>query len=355
MHVELSLTSHPFHENPVWPDTAGIIAAAAQAEALGCDGILVPEAGGHDPFLPLLLAAHATRRVRLRTGVAVAFPRSPLVTAQIAWDLQRFSGGRFALGLGTQVKGQNERRYAAPWSGAPGPRLREYLQCLRAMFATFQHGEQPRWFEGAHYRFTLMPHFFNPGPIAHPHVPIAIAAVNPYMGRLAGELCDGIFPHPICTARYLRETLLPAVAAGARRAGRDPAAVEVLVSPMIATGRDPAEIRRKTRFLKQRLGFYASTRSYHAPLALHGFLPVAEELFRLSLAGKWTEMIDLVSDDMLEAFATVGPFDEIGPKLKARWDGIATALHLDLPPELREDEAAVRALLASLRQGGGRA
>jgi len=349
MRVELGLMSHPFHENPVWPDTAGIVAAARQVEDLGFDGVLVPEAGGHDPFFPLLLAAHETTRVSLRTGVAVAFPRSPMVTAQIAWDLQRFSNGRFELGLGTQVKGQNERRYAAPWTASPGPRLREYILCLKAMFETFQNGERPQFFNGAHYQFNLMPHFFNPGPIEHPHIPIYVAAVNPYMCRLAGELCDGIFPHPICTAQYVRDAMLPAIAAGARKAGRAASDVQILVSPMIVTGRNAAEITRKTSYLKQRLGFYASTRSYHAPLELHGFLDVGQRLFRLSMEGKWKEMIELVSDDMLDTFATVGSFDEPGPKLKARWGSLASVLHLDLPPDLRADEAAVRGLLASLR------
>jgi len=340
--------SHPFHENPVWPDTAGIAAAARKVEELGFDGVLVPEAGGHGPFFPLLLAAHETTRVSLRTGIAVAFPRSPMVMAQIAWDLQRFSNGRFELGLGTQVKGQNERRYAAPWTASPGPRLREYILCLKAMFDTFQNGERPHFFSGKHYQFTLMPPFFNPGPIEHPHIPIYIAAVNPYMCRLAGELCDGIFPHPICTAQYMREVMIPAIAAGARKAGRQASDVQVLVSPMIVTGRNAVEIKRKTVYLKQRLGFYASTRSYHAPLELHGFLEVGQQLFRLSMEGKWREMVDLVSDDMLDAFATVGSFDDLGPKLKARWGDIASVLHLDLPPDLREDEAAVRRLLASL-------
>ena len=187
MRVEVSLMKHPFQENPVWPGLDEIAAAAREVEDQGFDGILVPEAGGHDPFLPLVMAAANTKRVTLRTGIAVAFPRSPMVMAQIAWDLQRFSDGRFELGLGTQVKGQNERRYAAPWTAAPGPRLREYLTCLQAMFHTFQTGEQPGY-KGKHYQFTLMAQFFNPGPIDYPHIPIYIAAVNPYKCRLAREL-----------------------------------------------------------------------------------------------------------------------------------------------------------------------
>jgi probable F420-dependent oxidoreductase len=349
MRVEVGLMAHPFHEKPEWPGIEGIGAAARQAEDAGFDGVLVPEAGGHDPFFPLLIAAANTSRVTLRSGVAVAFPRSPLVMAQTAWDLQHFSAGRFELGLGTQVKGQNERRYAAPWTAPPGPRLREYLLCMQAMFDTFRTGGAPRVFQGTHYQFSLMPEFFNPGPIAHPRVPIYIAAVNRYMCRLAGELCDGIFPHPICTALFVRETMLPAIDAGARKAHRPVSEVGILISPMIATGRTEAEVERKKRFLKQRLGFYASTRSYHAPVALHGYLDVGQRLFQLSMAGKWREMIDLVSDQMLDDFATVATCDELGAKLKARWGGVASVLHLDLPPEVRNDGSAVRRILDDLR------
>ena len=348
MRVEVGLMNHPFQENPVWPTMDEIATNARQAEELGFDGILVPEAGGHDPFFPVLIAAQHTKRVSLRTGIAVAFPRSPMVMAQMAWDLQQFSGGRFELGLGTQVKGQNERRYATPWPAAPGPRLREYILCLQAMLRTFQNGDQPSYFEGKHYQFSLMPPFFNPGPIEHPHVPIYVAAVNKYLSRLAGELCDGIFPHPICTPKYMREVVIPAMDAGARKAGRQLSDIGVLISPMIVTGRNKAEIERKKVFLKQRLGFYASTRLYHAPLELHGFLEVGQQLFRLSMEGKWRDMIDLVSDEMLAEFATVAPLDELGPKLRECWGDIVSVMHLDLPAELREDAAGIRKLIEAL-------
>jgi probable F420-dependent oxidoreductase len=199
-------------------DVATIAEAARTAERLGFDGVTMPEAG-HDPFLPLAIAAEHTERISLGTNVAIAFPRSPLVTAQLAWDLQQLSGGRFQLGLGTQVRGHVERRYASTWTGAPGPRLREYVRCLRAMFETFQSGAPPA-FEGDSYRFTLMNPFFNPGPIEHPHIPVHIAAVNPYLARTAGAICDGLRLHPIATFRYTREVVMPAVAAGAVEAGR---------------------------------------------------------------------------------------------------------------------------------------
>ena len=349
MRVEASLMSHPFHEEPEYPGIEGIAEAARKVEALGFDGILVPEAGGHDPFFPVLVAAEHTSRVSIRTGIAVAFPRSPLVTAQMAWDLQRFSGGRFELGLGTQVKGQNERRYASPWTAAPGPRLREYVLCLKAMFQTFQDGGKPSEFQGEHYSFSLMPPVFNPGPIEHPKVPVFVAAVNRYMSRVAGELCDGIFPHPVCTPRYMRETVLPAIEKGAAKAGRQASDVEVLISPMMVTGRTREEIERVKPFVKQRLGFYASTRSYHAPMELHGHLEVGQELFRLSMEGKWGEMAGLVSDAMLADFATVATWDELGAALKERWGDVATVMHLDLPSDLREDEGALRGLIEALR------
>jgi len=195
------------------------VSAARAIEALGFDGATMPEAG-YDPFLPLMVAAEHTQRIRLATNVAIAFPRSPMVVAQLAWDLQKFSHGRFQLGLGTQVKGHNERRYGAPWTAPPGPRLREYLLCLKAIFASFQDGKRPTYFEGKHYQFTLLPPFFNPGPSPHPHVPIYIAAVNPYMCRLAGELCDGLRLHPIATFAYTKDVVLPTIeTARAKRAG----------------------------------------------------------------------------------------------------------------------------------------
>ncbi len=174
---------------PVRSTIASLRAEAAVAEEIGFDGVTAPEAG-HDPFLPLMLAAEHTSRIALGTNVAIAFPRSPMVTAQAAWDLQALSGGRFRLGLGSQVKGHVERRYAGSWTGPAGPRMREYVQCLRAMFESFQDGSRPS-FEGEHYRFTLMSPFFNPGPVEHPHVPIELAAVNTYMAKLAGELGEG--------------------------------------------------------------------------------------------------------------------------------------------------------------------
>lgn len=326
---------------------ADIVNAARRMEALGFDGVTAPEAG-HDPFLPLALAAEHTEHIALGTNVAIAFPRSPMITAQLAWDLQNLSGGRFHLGIGTQVKPHVERRYAASWTGAPGPRLREYILCMKAMWDCFQNGTRPE-FEGEHYRFTLMNPFFNPGPIDHPKVPIQIAAVNPYMGRLAGELCDGLRLHPIATFRFTREVLVPAIAAGAEKAGRDASEVDLIGAPFLALGRDEASIEAAKREAKQHIAFYASTPTYHSVLEFHGWMDAAEELHRLSRSGGWKEMPDVITDEMLDEWAIVATVDDFVEKAKSRSDGLFQTLLLDLPPFLRADDDWLRATVAALK------
>ena len=323
-----------------------IAAEAGRIEALGFDGACAPEAG-HDPFLPLAIAAEHTSRIRLGTNVAIAFPRSPMVTAQLAWDLQQLSGGRFNLGLGTQVKGHIELRYSTPWTAAPGPRLREYLRCLKAIFQSFQDGK-PHAFEGQHYRFSLLPPFFNPGAIDHSAPPIYLAAVNPYMSRLAGELCAGLRLHAIDTFAYTREVVLPAIAAGAAKGGRRLADIDIVGAPFLAIGADEGEVRKAMQALKQHVSFYASTRTYHTVLAFHGWEDVGLELHRLSREGKWQEMPALITDDMLAEWAIIATYDQLAAELRARCDGIFSTLLLDLPHRLRRDEARVRELVQTL-------
>lgn len=330
--------------------TIAAIAGNARAiEALGYDGATMPEAG-YDPFLPLMVAAEHTQRIRLATNVAIAFPRSPMVVAQLAWDLQKFSGGRFQLGLGTQVKGHNERRYSTPWTAPPGPRLREYLQCLRAIFASFQHPAKPTYFEGQHYQFTLMPPFFNPGPSPYPHVPLHIAAVNPYMCRLAGELCDGLRLHPIATFTYAKEVVLPLVEKGAAKAGRTLSEIDVIGAPFLAIGRDDAEIAAAKDGLRQRIAFYASTRTYHSVLNFHGWTDAGLELHRLSIQNKWQEMATVITDDMLQEFAIVGTYDDLVPQVRARCAGVFSTVTLELPAPLRADERRLRETIHAIQQ-----
>lgn len=353
MRVGIALIeSYRFASEPEELGIRGVASRARRIEEIGFDAILSSETAGHDPFFPLLLAAEHTTRVSLETGVAIAFPRVPLVVAQMAWDLQRLSNGRFVLGLGTQVKGQSERRYGVPWTRPPGPRLREYVACLRAIFDTFQHPDSPRWFEGEEYRFSLLPPVFRPEPIAYPHVPIQIAAVNPFMSRLAGEVCDGVFAHPVCTPRYVREVMLGAVADGARAAGRDPSTVSIVHAPIVVTGRNAAELERAKQIHRRRVAFYASTRTYHPVFALHGWQELGARLHALSLEGRWDEMSRLVPDAMAEEFATIAVLDELGDALRERWRGLVSTLHLptDLPLDTAEDAARLRRVVEALRR-----
>ena len=318
-------------------------------EELGFDGITTAEAG-HDAFLPVMIAAANTSRLTIGTNVAVAFPRSPMVTAQMAWDLAHYSGGRFTLGLGTQVKGHNEKRYSTPWPSAPGPRMREYLQCLKAIFASFQNPAKPSYFKGEFYQFTLMAPFFNPGPIAHPEVPFYISAVGPYMARLAGEMCEGLRLHPISTFRHTREVILPAIAEGASRGGRDPAKFDLVGAPFLATGRTEADVEQAKNAVRKQISFYASTRSYHRVLEHHGWEDTGRRLHELSVAGKWAEMPGLITDEMLDEWAVVATYDRLGEAVHAKTNGLFDTVTLTLLDEARRDADLMRMTIARLHR-----
>lgn len=330
------------------PTIADVAAAAKKTEALGFDGVCTPEAG-HDPFLPLTIAAEHTTTIHLGTNVAIAFPRSPMVTAQLAWDLQQLSGGRFNLGLGTQVKGHNELRYSTPWTAGPGPRLREYLLVLKAIFDGFTTGKA-KPFEGEHYKFSLLPPFFSPGPIDYPAPPIYIAAVNTYMAKLGGELCDGLRLHPIGTFSYTKAVVLPAIAAGAAKGGRALADIEVIGAPFLATGATEADVEKAKQALKQHVAFYASTRTYHTVLAHHGWEDLGAELHTLSKEGKWQELPKLLTDDMLAEWAVIATHDRLAAEVRARCEGIFSTVLLDLPGNLARDEDRVQDIVRSLHQ-----
>ena len=326
-----------------------IAEAGRRAERIGFDVVNTPEAG-HDPFLPLTIVAEHTRSIRIGTNVAVAFPRSPMATAQVAWDLQHLSSGRFQLGLGTQVKGHIERRYATPWTGAPGPRLRQYILCMQAMFKSFQNPSEPTYYEGEHYQYTLMSPFFNPGPIEHPDIPIYIAAVNPYNARLCGELCAGLRAHPVASFGYTRDVILPAIAQGAARSGRELADIDIVGSPFLAVGADEEEVEKARTALKQHIAFYASTRSYHGVLKYHGWEELGARLHQLSVQGKWTELPQQISDDMLAEWAVVATYDQLAQQLKQQAAGVYTSVLLDLPRALLEDEDRVADIVKALKQ-----
>jgi probable F420-dependent oxidoreductase len=317
---------------------------ARQAEALGFDGAWTSETQ-HDAFLPLVLAAEHTTRLELGNSIAVAFGRNPIVTAHLAWDLAALSHGRFLLGLGTQVKGHIEKRYGLTWD-SPGPRLREYIQALRAIWDCWQHGT-PLSYKGEFYSHTLMTPFFNPGPIAHPRIPIHIAGVQRFMCRLAGELCDGFQVHPFHSVKYLREVVLPNVEEGLRASGRKREDIRLASSAFIVTGRTSAEMDAARRSVKSQIGFYASTPNYRVILDCHGWGQVARELTRRSIQGDWEGMAALVTDEMLDAFALVGAPHEVPEKLRRRYTGLLDRLAVYETFQPEGDLTAQRALLAA--------
>jgi probable F420-dependent oxidoreductase len=291
---------------------------AAAYERLGVDGLWSFETT-HDPFLPLFAAALATERVTLGTGIAVAFARTPFAMAQTAWDLQRVSGGRLLLGLGTQVRAHVERRFSAAFEH-PAARIVDYIRCLRAIWATFQHGVKPAY-EGRFHRFTLISDFFNPGPIEYPDIPISLAGVGERMARAAGEVADGFQVHPLHSPGYLRDVVRPAIAAGARAAGRDPAGVELITSVLIVTGDSEAERAEAESQARQQIAFYASTPTYRPFLAYHGFEALGKELSGLARAGRFADMPAKVPDALLEAVTVSAAPAALGEAIRARYAG----------------------------------
>ncbi|HTY16353.1 MAG TPA: TIGR03617 family F420-dependent LLM class oxidoreductase [Myxococcota bacterium] len=319
--------------------------AARRAEQLGFDGITTPEIA-NDPFAPLVLAALATERIQLGTAIAVAFARSPMAVANIAWDLQVESRGRFALGLGPQVKGHNERRFSVPWS-APVPRLREYVESLRAIWRCWERRE-PLAYEGQHYRFTLMTPEFSPPPSGLAPIPVTIAAVGPDMLRLAGRVCDGVRLHGFCTRRYLEEVALPAVRGGLERSGRDRRRFEVWGGGFLATGLDAGEVAKQLEWCRYRIAFYGSTRTYSPVLSLHGWDDLAAKLHRMSKEGRWDQMAKEVPDDVVHEFTAAAPYAELPAAVEKRFGGLVDTIALGFSE--RTPDGLARELIQDLRR-----
>ena len=301
---------------------------ARAAEDLGFAGLWTSETK-HDAFLPLVIAANGTRRMQLGTSVAIAFSRSPMETAQTAWDLQDLSGGRFILGLGTQVKAHVTRRFSMPW-GRPAARLREYILALHAIWESFQT-EGPLNFKGEFYRHTLMSPFFNPGPIEQPEIPVFIAGVNTRLARLAGELCDGFHVHPFHSPEYVRQTVKPAISEGASQAGRAPDRVELATSVFVVAAEKEQEASKQRESVRSQLSFYASTPTYSTVLETHGWQEVGDRLGVLAREKRWPEMPELINDEMLHAFAVEAAPDEVGSALEERYEGLIDRVALYLP------------------------
>ena len=330
-------------------DLGSVRDGAREIEALGFDGFVTGEIKT-DPFIPLALAATTTERIDLTTAVAIAFPRSPTITAMMAWDLQTLSRGRFILGLGTQVKGHIERRYGIGWA-PPVPRLREYIRALRAIWDCWQRGT-PLDVRGTYYNLSVMVPLFNPGPIEHPHIPIHVAAINKHICRLAGETCEGIRPHPITTRKFMTEVMLPHVEAGARSTGRRLESFEVAISPLVAVGDDERERADRVRDVRARIAFYASTRTYRAVFETHGWGGLVEELHGLSVQQRWEEMPGHVSDEMVEEIAVVGSWDDVAQKILRRYGDFATRIEFSLPVRKPGDAERLRRVIGELRGRG---
>ncbi|MFB6309609.1 MAG: TIGR03617 family F420-dependent LLM class oxidoreductase [Salinirussus sp.] len=276
----------------------------------GLDGLYFAE-GKSNPFNALSIAADRTEDLTLGTRIALAFPRSPMLAAYAAWDVQRYSDGRFVLGLGTQVKAHNERRFSVDWK-SPGPRLREVIDAIRHIWRVWQRDDPELSFEGEFYSFSLMTDNFDPGPIDNPDIPIFISALNPYNTKLAGEICDGIHLHPFNSPEYLSDVMYPWLEEGAERGGRSVAQdVTVSASPFIITGADDEAIEEKREAVRKRIAFYGSTPSYRDILEYHGWGDRGDRLHELSREGKWAEMADYVPDAMLEDYAVEAHHDHI--------------------------------------------
>ena len=302
--------------------------SAAAAEAVGFDAVMTVELG-HDPFAPLAIAALATERIELTPSIAVAFPRSPTVIASQAWDLQANSKGRFVLGLGSQVRAHNERRFGVPWS-PPAPRLRDYVQALRAVWRCWETGEKLDY-RGERYKLTLMTPDFSPERTGLPMVPVTIAAVGEAMLRVAGEVGDGVRLHPLCSRRYLEEVALPRLTDGMRRSGRSRAHFDVFGGGFVVTGLDAESVARGFEQARRRIAFYGSTRSYLPILSLHGLDELGLKLHTMSLAGRWDKMAAEVPDEVVHIFAACGTYDDIARAINHRFGGLADSIEINFP------------------------
>ncbi len=328
-------------------EPARVAAHAQRAEALGYDGLNVPEAI-HDGLLMAQLALQATKRLRVATSVLIAFPRSPMALALAAWDLQSLSKGRFELGLGSQVRGNIVDRYSTPWT-PPVPRMREYVTALRAIFDTFQNGT-PLDFRGEHYQFTRLQPFFNPGPLESPAIPIYLGGVGPRMTALAGEVSDGLMTHPSNTPpRYIEEVTLPELARGAARRTGDGARPRLMVSALTATGETRAEVEAAREQQRELLAFLYSTPAYWRSLELFGWKDRGERLRELTRQQRWSEMTAVMTDEMLDTFVPAAPYGEVADVLRDRYGELSDWITFPMPADPARD-AACREAIAALKK-----
>ena len=329
-------TSLPQH------DLAQVSAAAQAIEAAGYTGVTTQE-NKHDPFLSLAVAGAVTKRIELHTSVAIAFARSPMTCANVGWDLASSTGGRFTLGLGSQVRAHNERRFSVPWS-PPAPRMREYVQAIRAIWAAWK-GNGKLAYEGKHYRFTLMTPNFTPEPYDGPTPRIGMAAVGPLTLKVAAEEADSVKLHSFCTRKYLEQNTLPIIDAGLAASGRTREAFEITGGGFVVTGKDDAAVAKLFDWVRYRVAFYGSTPAYWPVFEVHGLGDLGRKLNAMTRAGQWTEMAKEVSDDVVHLFAAVGRHDQIATAIAERFGGLVDSIGAsanaskpsDLPADLLQD------------------
>jgi probable F420-dependent oxidoreductase len=320
--------------------------AIRRAEELGYDLASCGELAV-DSMLMMCMAAANSERIELQTSVTIAFPRAPMVLAMEAWDIQRLSKGRFILGLGSQVKGHNIRRFGGTWSAA-APRMKEYIQMVKAIWETFQTGAKAD-FTGKTYQFTLMTPNFNPGPIDYPRPKVALAAVGGAMARVAGEVADGVLPHGFTTDKYVREVLLPNVQTGLERSGRSWKDIEISGGGFTVFGENESEIEQKLLELRRPISFYGSTRSYHDVFELHGWRDLGEELHQLSLQGKWDEMERIIPEDVVRGFAQTSTYDKL-PDFVREHREYASRVGFLMPTRTAEERARASSCLRAPRK-----
>jgi probable F420-dependent oxidoreductase len=326
-------------------DLAKVGAEARSAESQGYAGVWAAETS-HDPFLPLLIGAGATSQLELGTGIAVAFARTPMTTACIANDLQHYSQGRLLLGLGSQIKAHIEKRFSMPWSH-PASRMREYILAMRAIWDCWRNGTKLD-FHGDFYRHTLMTPFFDPGPNPYGPPRVFLAAVGELMTEVAGEVADGVLVHGFTTERYLREVTLPALQRGMARSGRQRADFQISYPGFIVTGHSEEQMAKAARGVRQQIAFYGSTPAYRGVLELDGWGDLQLELNALSKQGKWVEMGQLITDDILDAFAVVCAPEEVPKRLLGRFGDTVDRMNFYMPyPVDREEQAELLAGFAA--------
>jgi probable F420-dependent oxidoreductase len=325
-----------------------VVDHARRVEAMGYDGLLVPEAV-HDGLLTSMAALTATERLKVTTSVLVVFPRSPMIVAHAAWDLQALSNGRFELGLGTQVRGNIVGRFSTPWT-SPVPRMREYVESLKAIFHSFQTGEKLDY-QGEHYQFTRLQPFFNPGPLDVPSPPVLLGAVGPAMTKMAGGTADGLMSHPTnSSARYLAEVTLPRVAEGAERKGRKPGDCPILAAGFVATGPDGKAVEEKREWVREYFTFLYSTPAYWPSLDHNGFGEVGRKLHALTKEGRWDDMKGLVSDEIIDTLVPQGRYDEIARTLLDLYGPIVERITFPMPDDPALD-GRVAEVIAALQAG----